>query len=105
MSGIQDCSARCLVYAARLHTYNTVLNNVDDSDTVFSAKFIQLADDIRYFHFFAIDTLRHTFFKSHSNIFCFVRSLFRCGRHYQKVIVVRFIGRIFQFQTFMADMP
>ena len=35
----------------------------------------------------------------------YVRCFFRRYTKYKKMIVVRFAGRIFQFQSFMADVP
>ena len=98
----QNRSARSLIYATGLHTYNTVFNDINDTDTMFAAKCVELADDVGYLHFFAVDAYRNTFFEFHSDILTFVRGLFRCNAENQKMIVVRFIGRILQFQTFVA---
>ena len=105
MSGHQDRSARCFVYSAGFHTYNTVLHDIDDADAVFSAECIELFDDVGYFHFFAVDRLRNTCLKCHCHIFRLVRSFLRRYREYKKIVIVWLYRRIFQLKAFVADMP
>ena len=75
----EDGSARCFIYAAALHTNNTVFYDIYDTDTMFAAQAVQFTDDVGNFHLFTIDRSRNTLFKSHSNIFALVRSLLWCN--------------------------
>ena len=101
----QDRSARSFINTAGFHSNNTVFYNVNDSDSVFSAKFVEFCDDLRYFHFFSVQAFRNTCFKCHGDIFSFVWCFFRRNTKDKKVIVVWLTCRIFQLQPFMADMP
>ncbi len=73
----QDRSARSFIDTTGFHSNNTVLNDINDTDSMLSAKFVQLCDDLRNFHFFSVDGLRNTGFKSHGNLFIFIRSFLR----------------------------
>ena len=101
----QDGSARCLIYTTGFHTNNTVFYDIYDTDTMFTSKSVQLCDDLRNFHGFSVQCFRNPLFKSHGNIFPFFRSLFRCHAKHQHVFEVWLVCRIFQLQTFVADVP
>ena len=101
----QDCSTRSFINTTGFHTNNTVLNDINDTDTMLAAKFVEFADDIRNLHGFAVDCLRNTFFKCHSYIFIFIRCIFRCISKNKKISVIWFAGWIFKFQSFVADVP
>ena len=49
----QDRSARSFINATGFHTNNTVLNNVNDTDAVLTAKLVQLCDDLGNLHCFS----------------------------------------------------
>ena len=72
---------------------------------MFSTQCIQLGDDLRNFHCFSVQCFRNTGFKRHGYIFRLIRSIFRGNTENQQIFVVWLICRIFQFQTFMADVP
>ena len=101
----QDGSARSLVYTSGFHSYHTVFHDIYNTDAMFSAQSIQLGDDFGNFHGFSVQSLRNALLKCHGHIFAFVRSFFRSYAQHQHVVIVRFIGRVFQFQSFMADVP
>ena len=46
MCSHQDGSARSFINATGFHTNNTVLNNINDTDAVLTAKLVQLCDDL-----------------------------------------------------------
>ena len=101
----QDCSARCFINAAGFHSNNTVFYDIDDTNTVFATKTVEFCDDLGQFHLFPIQTLRNPFFKCHGDIFRLIRCLFRRHTEHKQIIVVRSQRRIFQFQSFVADVP
>ena len=101
----QDRSARSLIYAAGFHAYHAVFHDIYDTDAVLAAQTVQLADNVGHFHRFSVDGCGDAFLKSHGDVFRFIRGFFRRYAQYQHVVVVRLIGRILQFQTFMTDVP
>ena len=54
MCSHQDRSARCLIDAAGLHAYDTVLDDIDDADAVLAAELVQLCDDLADGHLLAV---------------------------------------------------
>ncbi len=105
MGFIEDRSAGGLIHTAGFHTDHTVFHDIYNTNAVFAAQTVQLTDDVRYFHFFAVYRLWNTLLKGHGHHFALFRRFLRCGAENQKMVKVRLVGRIFQFQTFMADMP
>ena len=87
----QDGSSRSLVHAAGFHSYHAVFYDINNTDSVFSAKLVQLCDDLRNLHFFSIQCFRNTGFKGHGHIFPFIRSFFRCHAENQHMVVIRFV--------------
>ena len=51
----EDGSSGSLINAAALHSYNTVLNDIDDTDSVLSAELVESADDIGNLHSLAVN--------------------------------------------------
>ena len=74
----KDCSTRSLINTTGFHTNNTVLNDVNDTDTVLAAKFVQLSDDLGNFHCLSVESFRNTLLKCHGNFCFFIRSFLRC---------------------------
>ena len=105
MSFHQDGAAGGLVYASGLHAYDTVLNDIHDTDTMLAAQSVQLGDDLSHRHFLAVYGLGNAGFEGHSHILGLIGSLFRAYTQNQQVIVVGLAGRILQLQTFVADVP
>ena len=50
----KDCSTRSLINTTGFHTYNTVLNDIDNADSVLAAKLVQFCDDLGNFHCLSI---------------------------------------------------
>ena len=102
---VKDCSARCLIYTTGFHTYNTVLYDVADTDSVLSTELIKLHDNLRYLHLLSVYTCWYTFFKCHGYIFTRIWSFFWCNTKYEQMLIVWLAGRILKLKTFMADVP
>ena len=105
MRSHKNCSTRSLINTTGFHSDNTVFNDIDDSDSMFSTETVQLCDDFRNFHLFSVYALRNTCFKCHCNVFIFIRSFLWCCAQHEKIIVVWLICRILKFKSFMADVP
>ena len=101
---IEDCSARVLIDAAGLHADETVLAEVNDTDTVTCADFVELGEELDRAELLAVDANRFALFKVNGHIFRFVRSILRSLGN-QEHAVFRFIGRVFKVSTFMGQMP
>ena len=101
----ENRTARCFIYAAGLHTYYTIFYDIYDTDAMFSAKSIQFGDDFGNFHRFAVQSLRNAGFKGESYVFSLIGSFFRCNAQHEKIIIIWLVGWIFQFQSFVADVP
>ena len=74
----QDRSARSFINATGFHTNNTVLNNINDTDAVLTAKLVQLCDDLGNLHCFSVECFRNTLLECHGDLSFFIRSLLRC---------------------------
>ena len=105
MSLHEDRASGSLVNAAGFHTHHAVFHNINNADTMLSAKLVEGGNDFGYLHFLTIDGGGNTLLKSHGYIFSFVRSLFGSGAQHQQMLEIRLVCRILQFQTFVADMP
>ena len=101
----EDRAARCLIDAAGLHADNTVLNDVNDADAVLAAELVQRADDISDLHLLAVDGCRDTLFECHCDLGLLVRSFLRGDGEDEHVLIIRSQGRIFELETFVADVP
>ena len=77
MSLHEDSSARSLINAAGLHAYNTVLNDIYDTDAVFAAEGVQLADDVSNLHLLTVYAGRNTFLEGHGNVLTLIRCFLR----------------------------
>ena len=75
MSLHEDGAAGSLIDTTGLHTYNTVLYDIYDTDTVLAAQFVQGTDDIGYLHLLAVNGSGNTLFKSHGHILALIGSL------------------------------
>lgn len=102
---LQNFAGGLVILLFKPYTYNTVFHDINDTDTMLSAHGIQLCNDFGNLHGFSVQTCGNTFFKGHCHIFPFIRSLLRCYTQNQQVVVIRFLCRIFQFQSFVADVP
>ena len=74
----QDGSARSLINTTGFHADNTVLYDIDDSDSVLSADLVQLGDDLGNLHCFSVECFRNTLLECHGDLSFFIRSLLRC---------------------------
>ena len=70
-----------------------------------AAQLIQFTDNIGNLHLFAVNGGRYTFFKGHGHILAFLGSFFGSNAENKQMLEIRLVGRIFQFQTFVADVP
>ena len=72
---------------------------------MFAAEGVEFADDVAGFHFFTVHRHGHTGFKGQRNFFAFIGGFLRRNTQDEKMIVIGSHRGIFQFQTFVADMP
>ena len=107
MRKIQDGSARCLIYAAVLHTDQSVLDNVDDAYSVGTSHFVEFLDDLAGLHGLSVDGYRSSGFESDGNICRLIRRLDWRYSHLEEAVffVLRFIGWILQVEALMTEMP
>ena len=105
VSVVHDCTAGCFIYTTGFQTNNTVFADICDTNTVSAADFVQFCQHFYGTQFFAVDCNGDTFFEVQCYIFGNIGSVFGGYAQLQDVIVVRFVCGIFQFQTFMAQMP
>ena len=68
-------------------------------------KIFTLTRDINKSGVIDIDDLEWQYLEGDGDFLCFIGSLFRCGSENQHVIIIGSAGRIFQLQTFVADVP
>ena len=102
---VHDGTAGCFIYTTGFHTNHTVFADICDTNTVSAADFVQLCQESNGIQLFTIDCNGNTLFKIQCNIFGLIGCLFGCYTHLQNVFVVRFVCRVFQFQTLMAQVP
>ena len=105
MSLHQDGTAGSLIDTTGLHANDTVLYDIYDTDTVLAAQLVQGTDDIGDLHLLTVNGSGNTLFKGHGHIFTLIGSLLGSHTKYQQMLVVRLVAGIFQFQTFVADVP
>ena len=72
---------------------------------VLAAQLVQGTDDIGDLHLLTVNGSGNTLFKGHGHIFTLIGSLLGSHTKYQQMLVVRLVAGIFQFQTFVADVP
>ena len=102
---IHDGAARRLIDTAGLHADHAVLQNIDDADTILAAQLIQLRQKGDRIQLLAIQCDRNALFKIQRDLGRFIRRLLRGHAQLQQLVVVRRIGGVFQFQSFVADVP
>ena len=100
----EDRAARRLIHATALHADNTVFDDIDDADAILSAELVECKKNLLYRHLLSVQRNRHTFFPINAYIGLLIRSLFRCDRKKQHMIIVRCSRRILKLQTFMGKM-
>ena len=102
MRGVQDCSARRLVDAARLHTDQAVLDDVDTANAVRTAELVELLEERNRLEYFAVDRDGRSFREPDCDKFGLDWSF--GGRDRNLVEVVRGRGpRVLERTTFMAQ--
>ena len=105
MGGIQNRSAGSLVHAAALHSYATVLADVNQANTVASANFVQFGHQFQTAHLLSVHADRDTFLKFNLHVLAGFGSVLRADGILEHVLVVGLILGLFQFQSFVADVP
>ena len=104
---VENRTARGFVYTTALHAYQTVFNDVQKTDTVFTANLIQCVDDVLCAHLFAVECNGYALYKFEFDVGRLIRSLQRRNAHFQEafLFVQRFVACIFQVQTFVRQVP
>ena len=70
-----------------------------------AAQTVQLSYDLGNLHGFSVEGFRHAGLKGHCDLDRLIRRFLRSHAQYKKLIIIGLAGRIFQFETFVADMP
>ena len=107
MSLIQNRTGGSLVYAAALHTYQTVFNDIQNADTVCAANAVQRLNQSYGIHFYAIHSGGNTLFEMNGNVSGRIGGLLGSNTQFQEAFlqIVGLVGRALQIQTFVAQMP
>ena len=105
MCVVEDSTAGCFIYATGFHTYHTVFADVSDTDTVFAADFIEFFQHFHRAQFFTVYCNGNACFKVQCDVFGYIGSIFGGYAQLQEMFVVRFVCGVFQFQTFVAQVP
>ena len=104
VSGEQQGASRSFVAAARLDADEAVFDQVDASNRVASADFVQQFDQRHRIEIHTIYGDGHTFFESDFDLFLLIGSLLRRLRHLPGAREGR-VGGVLEFPAFVADVP
>ncbi len=107
VSVIQNRSAGGFVNSARFHTYKTVFNNVEQTDTVLAAELVQRLDELHTVHSLAVECGRNTLLKMNGDVCGFVGSLLGRNAQLQKagLVILGFVRGIFKVESLVRKMP
>ena len=105
VSSIKNCTARCFVYSAALHSHKSVFYDIINSDSVSASELVKLFDKFNGFVFFSVNFRRNSFFKLNFNICRFVGSFFGRYAELENFIEIRFVCRVLKILTLMRQMP
>src|SRR6266487_4170890 len=103
MCGLQNRNARSLVNSARFHSHETVLYQIDSSNAMFAAYFIQFRQQSNRIEPLAVDRNRFATFESDLEIFSFVLRILRRTRDLKNVLR-RLSPRIFENSALIRNM-
>ena len=104
---VQDGTAGGLVHAAALHAHQTVLYDIQQTDTVCTAQLVQVLHQLHSAHLLAVHGSGDALFKVDSHIGGNIGCLLGADTQLQKagLIVLRLVGGAFQIQTLVAQVP
>ena len=107
VSLVEDSSGGSLVYAAALHADETVLNYVEQSDSVLSAELVQLLNESYRVALNSVNRDRNTLFKMNRHICGLVGSLFGRYAEFEEafLVVVRLVRRRLEVETLVRQVP
>ena len=107
MRRIKNSSAGSFVYAAALHTNKSVFYNIEKSDTVFAAEFIELEDNILGAEFFAVKRYRNALFKIKSDVCGSIGCLKGRNAHFKEAVLIvkRFVSCILKIKSLVRKVP
>ena len=107
VSGVEDGSARRLVYAAALHADEPVLHDVQKADAVFAAQLVELENDILRAHFDAVQRYGDACLEVEGDIGRRVRRVDGGDAHLEEalLLVLRLVARILEVETLVAEVP
>ena len=107
MGFVQNGAAGSLIYTAALHAYQTVLNNIQQTDAVLAAQLVELFHQGQGAHLYAVNGGGLALLKVNGDVSGFVRCVLRGNAQLQKTIfqVLRLVGRVLQIQTLVAQVP
>ena len=100
----EDRETRGLIDATALHADDTVLDDIDDADTVLTTELVELEDDLLHRHLLSVQLDRHTVLPLDFDIRLMIRCLLRGHGQHQHVIIVRLLRRVLQLEALMRDM-
>ena len=100
----ENRSARRFIHAARFHTDEAILDQIELTYSVFAAESVQLLNQLYAVYLFAVKFCRHAFIKTNLDVIRLVRG-FRDRPGDDKQIIFRLIGGVFKVSPFMADVP
>jgi len=105
MRRIHQGTAGCFIDTARLHANQAVFNQIDNTDPVGAADFVQALQKLDRSQRYAVDFDRDAFFKFDFDISRLVRGVFRGDTQFENLLILRFIGRAFEVHALMAQVP
>ena len=104
---VQDGAAGSLVYAAALHADQTVLDDIEQTDTVLAAQLVELEDDILRGHLLAVEGDGSALFKFDGDISRLVGGVDRGYAHLEEagLLICRLVVGILEVKALMAQVP
>ena len=85
---VEDFSAGRFIYAAALHTYKTVIDDIKKSYTVFAAKLVECENDILCAHLLTVKSYGNTLHKIESYVSRNGGSLEGRNSHFKKTFFI-----------------
>ena len=104
---IENSSCRCFINASALHADQSVFHQIEKTDAVLSADFIELENHFLEAHRFAIERYRLALFEVDFDFCRLIRRLHRGNAHFQeaRLVICRHVGGIFKVKSLVAQMP
>ena len=105
MRGIENGSARGFIYAAGLHTDQTVFNHVAKPHAIFSAHFIQLFEEGNTVHLHAVDRCGNSLFEMNGDIRRLIGRRPRRYAEFAYLIVIGLVCGVLEIEPLMREVP